>query len=124
MSNLSDIPETENPGALAGVTGAEDISDIEHLNSIVKRADTASAFCDAVADLPADLRLPLLESAVEFFRAGAPMPPFMYIMAEARQWAGWACRAELKAYALACFTHLSAKDQDAFLSYVQGERAA
>ena len=56
--------------------------------------------------------------------AGAPLPPFLGGMDEARFWASYATRAELKAYTLAAFEAMQAKDQAAFLDYAVGAKAA
>ena len=56
--------------------------------------------------------------------AGAPLPPFLGGMDEARIWASYANRAELKAYTLAAFEAMPAKDQAAFLAYAMGAKAA
>ncbi len=50
--------------------------------------------------------------------AGGPMPPFLGAMEGARSWASLASRAELKAYALACFEAMAPKDQAAFYSHI------
>ncbi|MCW2302621.1 hypothetical protein M2324_001005 [Rhodovulum sulfidophilum] len=50
--------------------------------------------------------------------AGAPMPPFLRGMEEARFWASLANRAELKAFALASFEAMAPHDQTAFLRHI------
>ncbi|ANB32953.1 hypothetical protein M2324_003063 [Rhodovulum sulfidophilum] len=50
--------------------------------------------------------------------AGAPMPPFLRGMEEARFWASHANRAELKAFALASFEAMAPRDQTAFLRHI------
>ncbi|WP_155773883.1 hypothetical protein [Rhodovulum sp. MB263] len=50
--------------------------------------------------------------------AGAPMPPFLRGMEEARFWASLANRAELKAFALASFEAMAPRDQTAFLRHI------
>ncbi len=69
-------------------------------------------------------RLFLLVRAVELIAPGHPIPNPYALMAEARDWASWADRDELKAYALACFDALSADDQSAFLAHVGARGAA
>lgn len=116
--------EKENPDALAGAIGA----DVQ--GTIIVRKDTselpayATAFIDAVVRLPADDRLLVLELALDHYRAGEPIPALINLMAEARDWAAWASRAELKAYVLASFEKLPARDQAAFLSHIGGRVAA
>ncbi|OWV52190.1 hypothetical protein CDZ97_26595 [Mameliella alba] len=50
--------------------------------------------------------------------AGAPVPAFLGQMDEARSWAAFASRSELKAYAAAAYAALSAKDQAAFFRHI------
>lgn len=49
---------------------------------------------------------------------GAPLPPFLGGMDDARSWASWASHSELKAYALACFEAMTPKDQAAFYAHI------
>lgn len=114
----------ENPDALAGAIGAETIVEIGCSDSSQELPGYATAFVNAVAGLPRKERLPLLEVAADHYRAGQPIPPLFAVMAEARDWASWASRAELKAYALACFERLNDADRAAFLLHVAGSAAA
>ncbi|WP_139211416.1 hypothetical protein [Marinovum algicola] len=50
--------------------------------------------------------------------AGEPIPPFLGSMDEARTWASFASRAELKCYATAAFEAMSHADQTAFLRHI------
>ena len=50
--------------------------------------------------------------------AGPPLPPFAGVMDDARWWASFASRRELKAYALASFEAMSPRDRAAFLEHV------
>lgn len=50
--------------------------------------------------------------------AGDPLPCFLGGMEDARIWASWASRSELKAYALACFEAMTPKDQAAFFRHI------
>ena len=79
---------------------------------------------DAVVDFPREDRVPALDLVIEHYSAGQPIPPLMGYMDEAAFWADLACRAELKAYMLACWRRLSAADKAAFLAYVQRKGAA
>lgn len=57
--------------------------------------------------------------------AGAPLPPFLGGMNEARFWASCATRSELKTHAVAAFEAMNAADQAAFLRHIsKRERAA
>jgi hypothetical protein len=55
--------------------------------------------------------------------AGAPLPPMFSPMDEASWWGDIASPAELRAYALATFNRLPARDQADFLAHVK-RRAA
>lgn len=59
-----------------------------------------------------------MTAAASIGTAGAPLPPFLGGMDEARFWASYASRSELKAYALASFEAMSAKDQAAFFRHI------
>jgi len=50
--------------------------------------------------------------------ASPPLPPLFAPMRDARYWAGGASRAELKAYALAAFERMTARDRAAFLQHI------
>ncbi|WP_417210003.1 hypothetical protein [Antarctobacter sp.] len=50
--------------------------------------------------------------------AGAPIPAFLGQMVEARSWAAFASRAELKCYAAAAFEAMSDGDQAAFFRHI------
>ena len=50
--------------------------------------------------------------------SGDPMPAFLGGMNDARDWARFASRNELKAYALAAFDAMSAQDQGAFFQHI------
>ncbi|MCB1471219.1 MAG: hypothetical protein KDK08_29545 [Rhizobiaceae bacterium] len=84
----------------------------------------AIAFIDAVEGIPREDRLPFLEIALDQYSAGPPIPPLISHMDEAAFWADMASRNELKAYLWACWSHLNAADQAAFLEFVQGRAAA
>ncbi|UNY40272.1 hypothetical protein KLEP181_gp46 [Paracoccus phage vB_PmaP_KLEP18-1] len=77
----------------------------------------AHDFARATAALPPDERLTMLEGALDIVRAGMPTVVHGTIMEQARFWAERAARAELKAYAAACFAQMSDADQAAFLEY-------
>lgn len=56
--------------------------------------------------------------------AGSPLPAFLGGMDDARTWAAWASRNELKSYALAAFEAMSAKDQAAFFQHIRAIEVA
>ncbi|SEL66549.1 hypothetical protein SAMN05444413_1139 [Roseivivax marinus] len=59
-----------------------------------------------------------LTAAVSIGSAGPPLPSFLGGMEEARLWASYASRCELKAYALASFEAMSAENQAAFFRHI------
>ena len=69
-------------------------------------------------------RVPLMERFIDVMRAGQPTTGFGPIMVEAREWAEWATRAELKAYALAAYEAMHSRDRAAFLGHLDRRAAA
>ena len=126
MSNGKRIdppPENESLGALAGATEANlEVSlNSETYNS---RIIAATTLCLAIREChPSDAAI-LMSAALEDLSAGMPIPAFDSVMAEARLWAEWATPAELKAYALASYEAMAARDQSGFLAHVSRRVAA
>lgn len=123
-ANLTGDYTNENPGALAGATGADLHSWLEWVDLNIQREAAARSLMEAVLACDPRDRIPLMERFIEAMRPGQPVPAFDSVMAEAAFWADMASTAELKAYALACYSRMSASDQQAFLGYVQGRAAA
>ena len=125
MSNPETGAENENPGALAGATGADLVSIGEHPDHTLNRRAAAMALADAAADCPEPIRARLLERLLDTFRPGWPIPAFPgTVLLEARAWAETASRVELKGYALACVERMPSDDRAAFLAFVAGSAAA
>lgn len=111
--------ENGNPGALAGATGADLNGSRVDANYTLTRRAAAIALADAAADCPPEIRARLLERLLDQFRPAWPMPAFMgRVMEEAGFWADMASRAELKAYALACYRRMPPQDRIAFIDYL------
>lgn len=124
LSNPESTFANENPGALAGATGAKQIDRVIKTEHYRKRADAATALCHAIAECdPADA-CEVMAVAYGDLRAGMPIAPLEGLMSEARIWAEFATRDELKAYCAATFAAMPARDQAAFLGYAQGRAAA
>lgn len=122
MSNLSDTPANENPGALAGATGAEVQINADCADDSAERQSRAIALANAAADCPVEFRARLLERLLDTMRPGWPVPAFMgRVMEEAGFWADMASRAELKAYALACWQRMPVEDREGFIRYLAKE---
>ena len=114
----------ENPGALAGATGAKENSNDGVEADYRYRRVVAMALRQAIRECdPTDAAL-ILSEELERLRIGAPIPPLLNAMDEAQAWAEWASPFEVKAYALACYNAMSPKDQAGFLCYVTGRAAA
>ncbi len=113
-------PKNENPGALAGATGAnwKSVGDLSAAYRM--RAEAATSLCLSIGNCHPSDACEIMAAALADLSAGMPVAPLYSPMDEAAFWADLATRAELKAYALACFTRLSQQDQAAFLSYVGG----
>lgn len=110
----------ENPGALAGASGANWKSVGDLSKPYLKRAESATSLCLAIKACHPSDACEIMAAALSDLSAGMPIAPFYSPMNEAGFWADLATRAELKAYALACFKRLSQEDQAAFLRYVGG----
>ncbi|HEY9147870.1 MAG TPA: hypothetical protein VIQ22_02575 [Gammaproteobacteria bacterium] len=115
-----DLMEYENPGALAGATGADQLGISFKTDEYRKRASAATALCLAIRECEPEDAAPILDAALATMCAGSPPPVFLGIMQDAAWWADLATRAELKAYAFACFSRLSNTDRAAFLAHVSG----
>jgi len=140
----------ENPGALAGATGAEcftkEVAGKEYTGltgraivALLEAAEAGDADACTVA-IRALRKLPGLQvatiAACAFFaldddaaedvirgvlrRAGWPLPDALAPMYGARLWARDASRSERKAFALAAFEALGTDDQQAFLRFTGG----
>ncbi|WP_299907661.1 hypothetical protein [uncultured Paracoccus sp.] len=118
------LTEKENPDALAGAIGADLHSWFEWIDNNTRRESAARVLSRAVADCDPSDRLPFLELMIEALRPGQPLPIFSAIMTEAREWAAWASRAELKAFCLASYEAMSGPDQAAFLGHLDRRAAA
>lgn len=59
-----------------------------------------------------------LTAATAFKSVGDPLPAFLGGLDDARTWAHFASRNELKAYALAAFEAMPARDQAAFYQHI------
>ena len=102
----------ENPGALAGATGANDTNGqsdrIAGLAAEYRwRKECAITLTYALSNAhPADA-LAICCDVVEQHRAGTPLPPLLEIEDEAKWWASMATPFELLAYAQACLDQLA-----------------
>jgi hypothetical protein len=76
----------------------------------------------ALKSMPIDLAE--MAAAAVIGAAGNPLPAFLGGMDDARFWASMASRSERKAYALASFEAMTAKDRAAFTRHITGGRAA
>ena len=141
--------QTENPGALAGATGADRQTKAASLrpeHSTNTAADANAPYHDAAIYIRTLCRAasPRWRAAIAWGAlreldpddaamvaahflpndgAGPPIPAFDGVMQEACFWAAQASPAERAAYALACFNMMAPARQAAFLGHVQ-RRAA
>lgn len=123
MANLPQFAENENPGALAGATGAKEQSKPDLHEDYTMRREWANTLRMVIENCdPTDAAL-IMSDALDKMRLGAPVPALISSMDEAQSWAEWATPAEHKAYCLACFNALSPVYRAAFLAYVTGRDA-
>lgn len=90
----------------------------KHL-TLAERGGLACAF---LGSLPEDC--PMQAAATALGCAGAPLPPFLGGMEDARSWSSWATESELKAYALACYEALPIREQAAFFRHISTVKVA
>lgn len=72
---------------------------------------------------PSDAAL-IMSDALERMRIGAPVPPLMNALDEAKDWASFATPFERKAWLLACFNACTPKEQAGFLAHVTPRASA
>lgn len=116
--------ENKTPALLADGTGANIQDWLSWVDDSIRREVAARDLAAATLDCDPSDRLELLELLHETLRRGFPITAFGSVMDEAAFWADGASPAERKAYCLACFNRMPARDQAAFLEYVQGRSAA
>ena len=66
----------------------------------------------------------LAEATLHDLRAGPPVPPFLDMREDARDWATFASPAELRAYMAACWQRLPDRDRGGFLHTARRKRRA
>ncbi len=108
----------ENPGALAGETGAKKLSKHFNTEEYRVRALATSALSDAIAQCLREDLVVIFEGLLERLRAGEPTTPLLSYMDEARDWAAYATPGELKCYLVAIWNALSKRERARFLAYV------
>ena len=89
--------------------------------------DTAQRVADAATalrSLPADAAEELAEAVLHDLREGEPVPPFINLRDEARDWATFASPGELKAYFSAIWNRLPEAERTGFLSAARPKRRA
>ncbi|WP_306752715.1 hypothetical protein [Paracoccus actinidiae] len=118
------IGENITPIPLGDGTGADLQDWLSWVDDNTRREVAARNLAAATLDCDPSDRLELLELLHKALRRGFPITAFGSVMDEAAFWADGASPAERKAYCLACFNRMPARDQAAFLDYVQGRSAA
>lgn len=86
-----------------------------------ERGCLAAAALDAADD---EEVFAVFETVMSKRLASAPLPPWLDIEGEAREWAGFASLPELRAYLAACFQRLPQRERAAFLSEANRRAAA
>ena len=114
--------KNDSPGTLAGGAVADRTARVFQNQSFRMRAESATSLCLSIGNCHPSDACEIMVAALADLSAGMPIAPLYSPMEAAAFWADLATRAELKAYALACFTRLSKADQAAFLRYVGAAR--
>ncbi len=110
----------ENPGALAGASGALDMGNVFKSQAYRNRAAAATSLALAIANCDPSDACEIMAAALSDLSIGMPIAPLISVMDEAGFWADLATQDELKAYTLACFTRMTPRNKAAFLGYVGG----
>lgn len=117
------IHARENPGALAGATGAEQPEQSFKSQEYRLRAERATSLCMCIADVPPEDAAPILYAAVDdFHRQGFPFSASSNLMGYAVDWADLATEAERKAYAIAAARRMDPGTREAFVAYLRGDK--
>jgi hypothetical protein len=111
---------SKNPAATAIANGAKENPTSFASPYYKMRAESATTLCLAIANCHPDDACQIMDAALDDLGRGQPRPAMFSIMAEATEWAEFATRAEIKAYALACFNRLSPTDRMALVAYTGG----
>jgi len=108
----------------AGLFYLPDAADMER---ILRRLEERQRLWLAAAclwSLPPETAEELAEATLADLRTGESIPPFDGLRAEARDWATFASRGELKAYLGAIWGRLPETERQSFLSAVRPKRRA
>ena len=109
--------EKQNPGALAGATGAACEVGNFKTQEYRERAVSATRLCAAIAECHPEDAVLILSAALQDMAAGAPLPVWQSALEDARWWASYATQFELKAWCLASFEAMHPKARTGFLAY-------
>lgn len=123
-SNLGNPVANENPGALAGATGADSTKNQFWTEEYRSRADAATMLCHAIANCHRDDAVTILSAALVDLSGGMPLPIWIDALSDARAWAAFATEIERKAFALATFETMLPASRAAFLDRIHGRVAA
>ena len=86
--------------------------------------DTARQVADALRSLPPGVAEELAEATLADLRTGVPVPPFISLRDEARNWASLASPGELKAYLAAIWGRLPEAERQSFMSAIRSKLRA
>lgn len=112
------MSKVENPGALAGATGANSTETAFRSGEYARRAQAATALCVAIGECHRDDVVKILDAALSDLSMGAPLPGFCATVDEARWWSYFASPLELKAYALSSYEAMPTKTKAAFRAHI------
>lgn len=123
MSEAFIHPTNENPGALAGATGADFVV-ADNFGEYATRHALATELIRAIVACPPKEAALIMAAALAMIGAGTPPPTLRKVMVEARQWASAATVYELRAYAAACVEAMGGEDKASFAAWIAGATAS
>ncbi len=89
----------------------------DRLEGRLSAAGALNLLAVAIRIAPRDEALELMLAAMHDFSSGPPLPSFVSIAEEAKDWAAFATLVERKNYAAAIFNTFSANERAAFLGF-------
>jgi len=116
-NSVSPTSKNENPGALAGATGADFVF-ADSFGGYATRHALATELIRAIVACPPKEAALIMAAALAMIGAGTPPPTLRKVMIEARQWAGEATVYELRGYAAACVEAMEPAVRGDFIAYV------
>ena len=123
--DMADRFERTGDAIAAGLVFLPDVTDMAEI--LRHRLDTGRRIwlaVSSIASLPPDDAEELAEAVLHDLRAGPPVPPFLDVREDARDWATFASPGERKAYLGAIWGRLPETERVSFLHAARQKRRA